>query len=1023
MDPGSLALIFRGAFSLNPQQRSAAEKSLSQFQCTPQHLVMVLKIIVGSDYDMTTRQLASIYFKNFVAKNWSSGRPGVLQKISENDKGMVRDNILGFILQVPPLLRTQLVESLETIIDAGYPENWPRLLCWIKECLQLQNYQVCGAFHVLRILSRKYEVKCDEERVPLVLIIDETFPLLLSKLYTLIQVVKPSVEVADLIRLICKIFWSSTYLEFPSHLHDPNIFNAWVFLLLNVLKRPVPLDGHPTDPVLRKSWGWWKVKKWTIRILNRLYTRFGNTKLQKPENKVLAQMFRNNYAEKILECYLHLLNAVRAGERLPDRVTNLILQYLTSSIESNKMYGLLQPQLGIILFEIIYPLICFNDNDARLWDEDPHEYVRKCHDFKEDFFSPRGAAVGFLIELLRQRGKGNLEKLIQFIMEIFRRYDEASFETKPYRQKDGALLAIGLLCGKLKQTEPYKSELELMLVRHVFPEFASHLGHLRGKAAWVAGRYADIKFSDQNNFRKAFHCVVLGLNDPELPVRVDSVFALQFFIEACEELNEILPILPQLLDEIFKLMNDVENEDLVLCLETIFVKFGGEMGPYAVGLCQNLSSMCWRCLERFKADGPGSLGALGCLHAISVILESINMLPHLFVQIEPILLPMLQNMLTNDCQADVFEEILEIVSLLTAFSPIISLELWSLWPMMVEALGDWAMDFFGGALVPLNNYISRSTEHFLTCRGPDYQLSLWSILSSILLDSSLPDGFVESAPKLIEVVFQNCKGQVDQWVEPYLMITIERLRKTRKPYLKCLLIQVIADALYYDASLTLTTLQKHEVATEVFNLWFQMLQVKSNGVHSNFRRKRDKKVCCLGLTSLLTLSDARLSVEAFGVVFKAIIELLVTYKDQVAESKKEPNDDDDDDDDDMDEPQTDEDDNKFHHEIGRDGQDDGDSLRFRNLAAKSEAFRADDEDDDYSDDEELQLPIDAVDPFIFLVETVQGMTASNPSRFQRLMQTLDFSTQSCATDILQHAEQRRLEFTKDKLEKATTMTG
>lgn len=48
-----------------------------QFQCTPQHLVIVLKIIVGSDYDMTTRQLASIYFKNFVAKNWPSGTPGM----------------------------------------------------------------------------------------------------------------------------------------------------------------------------------------------------------------------------------------------------------------------------------------------------------------------------------------------------------------------------------------------------------------------------------------------------------------------------------------------------------------------------------------------------------------------------------------------------------------------------------------------------------------------------------------------------------------------------------------------------------------------------------------------------------------------------------------------------------------------------------------------------------------------------------------------------------------------------------
>jgi hypothetical protein len=52
---------------------------------------------------------------------------------------------------------------------------------------------------------------------------------------------------------------------------------------------------------------------------------------------------------------------------------------------------------------------------------------------------------------------------------------------KPYRQKDGALLAIGTLCDRLKQTDPYKGELEQMLVQHVFPEFSSHVGHLRAK--------------------------------------------------------------------------------------------------------------------------------------------------------------------------------------------------------------------------------------------------------------------------------------------------------------------------------------------------------------------------------------------------------------------------------------------------------------------------------------------------------------------------------------------------------------
>jgi importin-7 len=55
----------------------------------------------------------------------------------------------------------------------------------------------------------------------------------------------------------------------------------------------------------------------------------------------------------------------------------------------------------------------------------------------------------------------------------------------------------------------------------------------------------------------------------------------------------------------------------------------------------------------------------------------------------------------------------------------------------------------------------------------------------------MEDSDIEPAPKLIEVFFQNCKGSVDRWVEPYLMITIERLQRTQKPYLKCLLIQVV----------------------------------------------------------------------------------------------------------------------------------------------------------------------------------------------------------------------------------------
>lgn len=104
----------------------------------------------------------------------------------------------------------------------------------------------------------------------------------------------------------------------------------------------------------------------------------------------------------------------------------------------------------------------------------------------------------------------------------------------------------------------------------------------------------------------------------------------------------------------------------------------------------------------------------------------------------------------------------------------------------------------------------------------------------------------------------------------------------------------------------------------------------------------------------------------------------------------------------------------------------------------------DDSDDDYSEDEDMQSPIDDVDPFIFFMETVQGknphfprflaarhltpvwlvcflplaVRASDPARFQSLMHSLDFTYQSLARSVAQHAEQRKLEREKEKLEKA-----
>lgn len=74
-----------------------------------------------------------------------------------------------------------------------------------------------------------------------------------------------------------------------------------------------------------------------------------------------------------------------------------------------------------------------------------------------------------------------LQELPSYKLLFPPRYTEAPPEQKPFREKDGALLAIGALADRLKQQEPYKSALEQMLLEHVLPDFQNSHGHLRAK--------------------------------------------------------------------------------------------------------------------------------------------------------------------------------------------------------------------------------------------------------------------------------------------------------------------------------------------------------------------------------------------------------------------------------------------------------------------------------------------------------------------------------------------------------------
>ena len=811
------------------------------------------------------------------------------------------------------------------------------------------------------------------------------------------------------------------------------------------------------------------------------------------------------------------------------------MQYVAHSLDVDRLYqGILRPVMQELLVNVVVPQLYFSQEDADLWAEDPQEYIRKGYDIIEDLYSPRTAATNFLLELVstKKRSKDSLTMLMAHLVQIVQGVTALGAAAPPEacRQLDGALLALGSINDKLKRTKPYKGQLEQMLTGFVAPLFQSPAGHLRAKACWICGQFADIRFAEGKGQGQSFmglmQLVMQRLQDPELPVKVDAVVALRAFVEYVEGLDPLRPILPALLDVFFKLMNEVDNEDLVMTLETLVEKFEDEISPYAVGICKNLAAAFWKLMQTGEGDDEdeddmGALAAVGCLRAVATILESISSVPALYVELEPILFPILAKMSTIEGQ-DVYEEILEILAYFTYVTPQISPQLWSIWPNLIEvssltfarpdrpplppppaqrmkisasmplidakcarcqrssalsagpvaphrpagpetrshvltalprararlqAMETWAIEYFENVLIPMDNYINRSPDHFAACKNPDYVGQCLHIAKKSLEseDDYMTEAEKYPAPKLFSIILLACRGRVDQYVGPMLQLLVAYLPKAESNMMKDLILVVVGSALYYNTPLALQALEAVGATQQVFALWFQVRQrerhlggsdgweltetlfraqliyrtSKKTGKQLHFKLEHHKKVCVFGLTSLLALPQLPAGIAAGrGQMLVGTMKLLADLQ-KLAERAAE-------------EEESEEEESGSEYEEEEDGEEEAAAGGAAGEGGEEEAgsgfhgikvgaMRAlgwaggdeSDSEDEWTDDEEFTSPIDAVDAHCYFSD---ALLAGGPQ--SALLAGLDAGAQAQVQQVYQHAQVRRAELAKAAAEEA-----
>jgi importin-7 len=245
-----------------------------------------------------------------------------------------------------------------------------------------------------------------------------------------------------------------------------------------------------------------------------------------------------------------------------------------------------------------------------------------------------------------------------------------------------------------------------LLVTYVSPAFQAPQGHVRSRAAWTAAQFAPTISQDAQFSQQVVNEVMQLLRDSDFAVRFQAAVSLRHLIYDSDQgvpRPSVLPIiqavLPQLLDELFKLMDEIGNDELVATLEVLIESFSEHMGPYAQGLCQRLADHFIRLAlteDGQEGEEEASFAAVQCCSAITTLLESIKKTPELYPHLEPFLVPMLQRILTPDANGDYqcmefMEDGLEILTYLTYYAPQISALVWSLFAPLCKSFHDWVL--------------------------------------------------------------------------------------------------------------------------------------------------------------------------------------------------------------------------------------------------------------------------------------------------------------------------------------------
>ena len=467
-----------------------------QARSQPGFSIAVCRVVLDASAHMNIRQAAAIQAKQHFMRSWVDRKIEGQVLISEEEKVMWRQNIIECVNQSNDLIRAQLKEVVRRMIDDEFPVKWPGFPEKLLACMAQDDPQVLsGSLFVLHQILKACEYKKLEnpQRIASLALLREAQPRLLQVAGACMASGTPDAH--KMLKWCLKIYYSAVTFEMPMFLTAADSFRAWLQMFVQVISLDVPkpadedVDDWPTRPI-------WKIKKWAINAIFKIFERYGIESQCTEEMAAFAKMYTEQYSVGVLQVVWKLVKATVAagGPYMPPRQLSQLLRYIEQSIEPAQTWKLIKPMIPELMETILFPLMCFSEEDAELWQDDPSEYVRsKEFNGWSALLTPCMGAAVVLVEMTKKRPKATLDIIFQFVTRVLAKNAELGAASNP-RLQDGALHMAALIGNFIGYKERYKGILERMLVQYIFPEFSSPHGFLRYRACHVMQSFAAMPF-------------------------------------------------------------------------------------------------------------------------------------------------------------------------------------------------------------------------------------------------------------------------------------------------------------------------------------------------------------------------------------------------------------------------------------------------------------------------------------------------------------------------------------------------